>query len=115
MPRVSISNKGHLSWADLLLHFCGEPLQTTGINQPFLCARSLLLRGDSASRLIVCSLLGLPLSKNDHSSFLRVRKLESILRLFQTQPNRFSTSAMSRPRNLPEDKLPFVPDLELSI
>jgi len=101
MPRVSMSNKGHLSWADLLLHFCGEPLQTTGINHAFLCARSLLLRRDSASRLIVYSLLELPLSKNDRSSFLHVRKFESIQRLFQTQPNRFSTSAISRLRNLP--------------
>jgi hypothetical protein len=33
------------SWADLFLHFCGVPLQTTGINQPFLCARLLSSRG----------------------------------------------------------------------
>lgn len=50
MPKASKNYWGSSSWADLFLHFCGFPLQTTAFKQLFLCAR--LLHSEELSLLI---------------------------------------------------------------
>lgn len=97
-------------------HFCGDPFQTSAFEQPFLCARCFLLFTRRLQALMnpfihFWSFLSQP---ENYFPDLSCSEIWILRRETQTQHIVFGTSAVSRLRNLPCSKSPFVPDLNLS-